>query len=406
LKFKLCSFNSRFVDSGDILGDGKTEIVGIRSLKLKVLNKHIQNLYDKTPISRAKKRNSREETLTIGDVPLFLKVTDVNGDKKDEILLFRADGIAMAIDFKGKEIWNFIFPDVFKKILKGDVYGDGKNEIIILLRDGELLIAKVDKRKMRLKKILGDIPIETIYLSDINRDSTDEIIIGTKDSRLVIFHLPRKKILAEDQLPDGELVINIACGDIDGDGEREIVFGTDGGKLYYYKLSKKERKFLMEIQGIITLFVMDINNDHIDEIVLANESGKLVIFNMKNKFFEKKEVRELIIDLDNDDIEEYIQSYWREIVIYKNEKLIWKKTTNGWITALHVRDITGDGSCELIYGTSDKLLTVIDSNGNELWSFELIDPPYIIISEDLDADGKTEILVIGRDCYYLFKGEE
>lgn len=79
-------------------------------------------------------------------------------------------------------------------------------------------------------------------------------------------------------------------------------------------------------------------------------------------------------------------------------RIVWDKPHDFAITSPVAADLEGDGSLEVVYGTANNKLTVLDFRGNEKWSISLDapigSPPAIY---DLDDNGIREIIAVTSD---------
>ena len=74
-------------------------------------------------------------------------------------------------------------------------------------------------------------------------------------------------------------------------------------------------------------------------------------------------------------------------------KLRWEFKTGDWIRALFVCDINGDGEAEILVGSKDKHLYVLDGAGRCIAKKRLDSSIYSLCAADIDDKGDTEILV-------------
>ena len=86
----------------------------------------------------------------------------------------------------------------------------------------------------------------------------------------------------------------------------------------------------------------------------------------------------------------------------------WKFPTNGWVGAVCSYDINGDGKAEILIGSADEHLYVLDQQGQLLTKHNMKHPVHTILATDVDHDGQTEILVgtDGKDLSALIYLED
>ena len=89
----------------------------------------------------------------------------------------------------------------------------------------------------------------------------------------------------------------------------------------------------------------------------------------------------------------------------------WKRDVTSQINDVTADDLNGDGKDEIVAGTQDHHVRVLDAAGKELWK-RAIDyyrrPPYVNVvrTGDLDGDGKPEVVIGGENWrFYAFKAD-
>ena len=85
----------------------------------------------------------------------------------------------------------------------------------------------------------------------------------------------------------------------------------------------------------------------------------------------------------------------RLLVLDKEGSLLWQHTLGAGGAVLHIADLVGDGSPEVIGGTGgrDPILALLSAEGQILWHMAVPSPVGAITSLDFDGDGPQEILV-------------
>lgn len=93
---------------------------------------------------------------------------------------------------------------------------------------------------------------------------------------------------------------------------------------------------------------------------------------------------------------------------YTTGEQLWKYQTNGWVRAICSYDVNGDGQDEVLVGSVDRYLYLLDQQGNLLTKHAMNHPVQTILAADIDQDGHVEVLVTtdGMDLVALNYVEE
>jgi outer membrane protein assembly factor BamB len=205
-------------------------------------------------------------------------------------------------------------------------------------------------------------------LEDILVCSTDRQIylIGYETSSVI-----GKKTVAPDILRDYEidpLISSVALKP--GFRNTEIVFGSESQKIYVYRNGlEASAECISTRQGVrhIQLCHAKFNNYRAPDIIAARTDHSVVAYN------------------------------------YSQIDELWSFKARNRIRALAVRDIDGDNHDEIIIGSEDRNIHVVDDEGRLKWRYYL---PYSVLSThvvDIDQDGRLEVLAGCADGYlYVF----
>lgn len=88
---------------------------------------------------------------------------------------------------------------------------------------------------------------------------------------------------------------------------------------------------------------------------------------------------------------------------YTTGNVAWKYQTSGWVRAICPYDINGDGQDEILVGSVDRYLYLLNNEGNLLEKYYANHPIYAIYAADVDRDGNIEVLMAtdGKDLVAL-----
>lgn len=217
-----------------------------------------------------------------------IKVVDVNGDGRDDLVFVTSDGLLHVTDatatdlpgwpqnlpvlrsldaaqsshhlaaaaFESGDIGSAFRQSAMATPAVGDLDGDGQNEIVLPTLNGALLVFGADGSPrpgfpfwLDRTLVAGQTDEENRYdygffasaaLSDLDADGDLEIVVGAMDARVYAFdddgsfvdgfpvELRETWQSSEGPRSNGERIISSpAVGDIDGDGLPEIVLGTN-----------------------------------------------------------------------------------------------------------------------------------------------------------------------------------
>jgi outer membrane protein assembly factor BamB len=87
----------------------------------------------------------------------------------------------------------------------------------------------------------------------------------------------------------------------------------------------------------------------------------------------------------------------------KTGEQLWKFPTKGWVRAVFSYDINKDGIAEILVGSADNYLYILDPKGQLIAKYDMQFPVHTISAADLDLDEHAEILVgtDGKDLVAL-----
>ena len=167
---------------------------------------------------------------------------DLNGSGKEDLVFVSDDGYLCAYDAEtGKSLQGF--PATFgnpeyycTSPVIGDIDDDGRNEVIFTASESLFVFTDEGIRENNFPIYLGDDVLSSPLLADLDGISaTLEILIGTADGYLQAYdyrgiRLPQYKIATETN-------ISLAIKDIDNDGEEELLALSYEGVIYVYSMS-------------------------------------------------------------------------------------------------------------------------------------------------------------------------
>ncbi len=365
------------IEFDDVDNDGLKEIAVSTSSKIYIYN----------PLNY-----SKEAELNFGANEFCIGNVDGSSDKEivttlGKVLVYNGSNTTVKWIFD-----NSISSDYGYMVELSDIDSDGMQEII--RAKPWYYIDVYDANTQSLKfEWKADIDIQALLLKDVNNDGIDEIIYG--DGQWGEVHCINSTTNTEmwkiTNPEHGVTAINIA--DVNNDGKLEVMWGagwTSTGADYFYVADIATRSIKWQSMDIVGPFyaiaIDDIDKDGTKEIVTISyesesgyESGILTIFDGVTKRIEWQS--------DGN----FFNSVWTGIYDVK------------------IADIDNDGNKEIIVAAGqtytgkiwivDGITKTIESS--HLYSTENLSEFKILNIDDVDGDGKTEIVACTTSKYYI-----
>ena len=306
---------------------------------------------------------------------------DINNDGDVEILVASRDGRVYALTNGGKRLWESV---VGSKKWIGAVVGvvPSENEqhpvsVLVGTQDGKvyaldedgLSISKDRQALYQFEKGSSN-PEKEPDKNMIWHSSGYEIrqlAADLKKSPLVVIDSEDRYIHTLDfstgepgwTFPADSAVRTVFCYDIDNDGNVETLFGTSNQHLYV--LNSSGNCILQDdVQGQIhTIYATDLNHDGQIGILLGID-GKTLSYIL-------------------------------------NGQLVWRHLFTNRFLAVCVADVDGDGANEILVGSEDKYLYILDKDGHEIWRHLIGNRISSLYASDIDNDSQIEVIAGAHD---------
>jgi len=294
-------------------------IFGTKNGKIYVLNEIAKPIWTFDATKQLDELSSFFEDDATNSISAAPLVTDINDDKKPEILFGTSSGVVYALDTDGKPIWTFN--------TKGAI--QGTPELLTTKKEHLIIICSSDHNIYALntkgKKVWQyDAGSEILSPPTLYENDSIHILAGTEDGRLL--SLSEKGELnwsfrTEDKITAQATVLRSKEGNF-------IIFGSHDGTLYAVSdTGSLIWKFKTDGPIMSQATIADINHDKRFEILFGSCDNKVYVLD------------------------------------YQGRKL-WSFETDFWVAApVMVADIDKDGNSEIIVGSYDKNVYILDSKG-------------------------------------------
>ena len=210
--------------------------------------------------------------------------------------------------------------------------------------------------------------VRTTFPIDITGDGCDEVLIGAGDGNFLIVKFVKgiNKLAGIMNFKSKGKVLCVTAGDFTQDDNIELIFGSED----------KTLKIFENIDAVDPKYIL-----YYDSWVTACTLGYLQLPNEKNPTYG------LVLGTKNGAL---------QLIQFKEEKIdiIWQKFFNSQINTIEIGDVTNDGFHEIVIGTDDSKLLILNSNGEELKSIVIDEGrPISLKLVDIDGDNAKEIIV-------------
>ncbi len=295
-------------------------------------------------------------------------IYDLDGDGYLEILTVGASGNLYCLNSNGSARWVVRDRMFSGSPVVGDVNGDGKPDIVMGSNDGYVYIISING-SVEAHVRVGDMPVSTPSLSDIDSDGVDEIVV-VEGSYIHVIDYSNGKYVVHGLELGGYLVPPPVLYDVNGDGADDAVVVSKEGHVYIVDLVNSQILYSKQLNATDTLAspsIGDVNGDGKPDIVVATMEG-LFILNMSlgvERCYPELQSygsSPIISDINGDGLNEIILGLQQGDIVIVNahsiggffREVLWDYTTGGPIMgSAAIADINNDGIPDFLIGSRD-----------------------------------------------------
>lgn len=315
-------------------------------------------------------------------------------------------------NYQCDNVWRYTVPgaDIGRKSLHTiDIDNDGTEEIVSAARayggQGYWYVLKFDSATNDYTIVwaseLFQKQVTTLDVVDMYNNGGKQIAVGLDNGSMLIYNAFTKNILAKFSVPN-QTITHIEYGDVDNDGTGNLVASTKdtiyvydkntfsltrkiphGGQ--YFKIGNVDADSTLELITS-TGKVLEVTGATITVQWYFNSIGSYVYVRMELSDFDNDGMKELIVLQPQG----YIDVYDVDIQFHR-----YQISSNTGLDAFSMKDVTGDGVDELIYGDGQwgEIHCINAVTQVQLW--QITNPDHGvegITVGDVNNDGQPEVI--------------
>lgn len=219
-----------------------------------------------------------------------------------------------------------------------------------------------------LDSITFDGWVRTSFPIDLTNDGSDEILVGAGDGNFLVVKFVKglNKLAGIMNYKTFGKVLCVSAGDFTRDGNVELILGGEDKTLKIFEnIDSIEPKFIFYYDSWVTACNLNwltpsTEKTPIYGLVMGTKSGLMQLIQTKEN----------------------------------KPDIIWQKNLGSQINVIDIADVTNDGYNEIVAGTDDSQIKILNSDGEEIKSIDIEGGrPISLKLEDIDGDHAKEIIV-------------
>jgi outer membrane protein assembly factor BamB len=313
------------------------------------------------------------------------------------------DALSLLLSLKRQRLQHFWSGSItchgtIRTIDSGNYFKDEVNELVVATENGfvEIIDIQPDAGDVFVKKSLGKgiYKLETLWQAQ----GFDHILVVLDDHRVCLLD-DKGELLQEHHMDDEQdavsaLYVPKQYIDRQRDACSEIMLGLTNGKIYIYDHRLSQRIGAFETgEEILMLCTYDSESRRIITATAKNSVQMWTRAGEQCWRYDqiRRRIRTIYVkDIDDDGYAEVIVGS-EDCSVYVLDRqgiLKWRYLTPKYVLAIEVVDVDRDGQLEVLVGTADGYMYVLNRDGELQWTYKTNDRITAIHAHDLHKDGK------------------
>ena len=342
----------------------------------------------------------------VGSYGNAIALGDFTGDGALDVIAVNSDDKAYALNgTNGDTLWEWTDLNNLYTTSTGDFNGDGIDDAAIAGGENRITaLDGVDGSKLWQFSTGDQCYRKTLQSAELNNDGKCDVIAGCDDSYVYAINgetgSPLWSVDLSGSVRDVNLYQMNDAGVLDvvaaASNEIAVIDGSDGSIIWKYTTDVSSAKHVDALDANDD-GIMDISWGSLYKVELVNGDTQSLIWSQPISV--NSDYCLASADLNSDDKTDVVVGGGADDtdVLALNAldgSLLWDFTTGGDVNCVFSNDVDEDGQIEIIAGSDDQHVYVIDIEGNELWSYSTADDLMHLAIGDVTGDTRPNIVTI------------